>query len=347
MKVSHLHHTRLQNAFQLIAASILLMAAPMLSAQAATKPESVSAQPPYSVVLFATPPAQTSAPDSVAFNSTNIYIGYGNNGSPGGQTPIPSTIIKYDYHGNIVNQTNVRGHNDGLKVNPQSGDLWALENEDGNSLLLILNPQSLAVMTSYFLGTGPHGGGYDDIVFLNGNVYFSCSNPTRNPNNEPAIVQFTVNGSQFTLTPVLLGNAQAIDIPTGQQVTLNLQDPDSMKYNLGGDIVLDSQGDGELVVVHNPGNSQIVSRVLLTVNGQMITVDDTVFPSSSNGFLIVSDTGGNPLYKITAPFFQPGSPISASDTGGFVGTLNFETGVLTPAVTGMVSPHGMEFIPQP
>lgn len=350
MKVSHSPQARLYIVRLVIAASILLMGAPMLSAQAAkssaTLPPAVSSQPPYSVSLFAVPPGEASAPDSIAFNSSNIYIGYGNNGGPGGQNAIPSTIVEYDYNGNFVRQVNIIGHNDGLKINPQTGDLWAMQNEDGNATLQILNPQTLAVMQRYALGTGPHGGGYDDIVFLNGNVYFSASNPQNNPNNQPAIQQFTANGNQFTLTPVLYGNAQAIDISTGQQVTLNLQDPDSMIYNLGGDIVLDSQGDGELVVVHNPGVNQTVFRVLLTAGGQMTTVDDTVFPSSSHGFLIMADTHGNAVYKITAPFFQPGSPYSASDSGGFVGSLDFETGVLTPIATGFASPHGMAFIPQ-
>ena len=42
--------------------------------------------------------------------------------------------------------------------------------------------------------------------------------------------------------------------------------------------------------------------------------------------------------------FRAGSPYSASDSGGFVGTLQFETGVLTPVVTGMVSPQRVAFI---
>lgn len=331
---------------------LLLAVAPFVSAQHGAlasqglKPQ-VQAEPPYNVTMFTeSGSAALSNPDSITFNSTAIYIGWGNNGGPGGQNAIPSTIIKYDYQGNILNQVNISGHNDGLKINPVTGDLWAMQNEDGNANLQILDPQTLTPKKFYFLGTGQHGGGYDDIVFLNGNVYFSCSNPQHNPNNEPAIVQFTTSGSGFTLTPILMGNATAIDIPTGQQVTLNLQDPDSMTYNFGGDIVLDSQGDGELVMVRNPGTgNQSVYRVLLSENGQGTTIDDTIFPTASAGFMLVADTPGNAVYEITAPFLQPGSSYSASDTGGFAGRLEVETGVLTPVVTGMLSPHGMAFIP--
>jgi hypothetical protein len=330
---------------------MLLLIAPLqLSARRAIREDkpAVQAQPPYTVSVFAqSVNGEYTAPDSITFNATNIYIGYGNGGAPDGSTAKPSTIVKYDYQGNVINKIFINGHNDGLKINPQTGDLWSLQNEDANANLVILDSQSLSTKVRYFLGTGPHGGGYDDIVFLNGNVYFSASNPTQNPNNEPAIVQFTTNGGSFTLTPVLYGNASATDIPTGQMVTLNLQDPDSMTFNFGGDIVLDSQADGELVVVRHPGGAnQSVFRVLLTVQGQGTTVDDTDFVTSSAGFLLVADRDGETVYAITAPFLQPGAAYSASDSGGFVGALDFGTGVLTPVVTGMVSPHGMAFIPQ-
>jgi hypothetical protein len=61
--------------------------------------------------------------------------------------------------------------------------------------------------------------------------------------------------------------------------------------------------------------------------------------------MLVADTGGDAVYEITAPYLQPGSAYSASDTQGFVGRLEVETGVLTPIMTGMVSGHGMAFIP--
>ena len=343
---SQLGHLFLTVAVLLLLGSQIVTAQRVSSRSHVLDPQ-VQAQPPYNVSLFAQGiPGLYWQPDSITFNSSAIYIGWGNNGHPGGGSGIPSTIIEYDYNGNILNQVNIVGHNDGLKINPQTGDLWAMQNEDANATLQILDAQTLAIKQQFFIGTGPHGGGYDDITFLNGNVYFSCSNPLHNPNNEPAIVQFTSSGKNFTLTPILYGNASAIDIPTGQPVTLNLQDPDSMTYNFGGDIVLDSQGDGELVMVRNPGQSnQSVYRVLLTENGQMTTIDDTIFPTSSAGMMLVADTDGDAVYTVTAPFLQPGSAYSASDSGGYLGRLEVETGVQTPVVTGMVSPHGMAFIP--
>ncbi len=335
------------SAFVLLLTTPSLLKAQRVLASARPLNPAVQAQLPYTVSLFAqSVPGEYTAPDSITFNSSAVYIGYGNGGPPNGLNSTPSTIVAYDFSGHVIKKINLVGHNDGLKINPQTGDLWATANEDGNARLYILDPQTLVVKHQYFLGTGPHGGGYDDLTFLNGNVYISASNPLHNPNNEPAIVQFTTSGGTFSLTPVLYGNASALDIPTGQPVTLNLQDPDSMTFDIGGDIVLDSQADGELVVVRNPGNNQSVYRVLLTVGGSPITVDDTVFLNSPTGTMLVADTPGEAVYAITAPFLEPGSAYSASDSGGFVGDLDFETGVLTPVVTGMVSPHGMTFIPQ-
>src|ERR1700716_1984032 len=84
------------------------------------------------------------------------------------------------------------------------------------------------------------GGGYDDIAFHNGKAYLSSSNPAGNPNTEPAIVEAKLQGGQVVVTPVFNGNATATDVLTGQPVTLNLQDPDSMTVSPGGDLVLDS-----------------------------------------------------------------------------------------------------------
>jgi hypothetical protein len=61
--------------------------------------------------------------------------------------------------------------------------------------------------------------------------------------------------------------------------------------------------------------------------------------------MLVADRDGETVYQIAAPYLASGSAYSASDSGGFLGKLDFETGVLTPVVTGMVSPHGMAYIP--
>lgn len=344
---------------QLLAMGFFLAAAYLLLiSPAAAQTQKLETQPvlsaavqanlPYTVSVFAQSVMGVyTQPDSIAYTGDSIFIGYGDHVAPDGSDGKSSTVVEYGYNGEVKRILSVKGHNDGLKINPYTGDLWAIQNEDANARLVIFNTKNWT-RKEYTLGTGPHGGGYDDVVFRDKKAYLSASNPANNPNNEPAIAQITIKGNKFTLTPVLLGNSNAVDIATGNPVMLNLQDPDSMTLNPAGDIVLDSQADGELVVVRKPGSlSQDVFRILLTVNNMPTTVDDTDFVSASSGALLVSDRNGETVYAITAPFLQPGAAYSASDSGGFVGELRFDTGELFPVVTGMVSPHGMAFIPLP
>jgi hypothetical protein len=51
-----------------------------------------------------------------------------------------SQIVEYRIHGVVVFTYTVPSHNDGLKVNPVTHELWALQNEDANPNLVIINP---------------------------------------------------------------------------------------------------------------------------------------------------------------------------------------------------------------
>jgi len=304
----------------------------------------VTATPPYTVSVFATSvPKVYYQPDSIAVWNGRVFIGYGNNAKPDGSSGF-STIVEYAMDGTVLHKVRVKGHNDGLKVDPKTNLLWALQNEDARPNLVIIDPSSWK-SKKYTFAKPAHGGGYDDMAFIGDDVYISASNPSNNPNTQQAIVKASLNGSRVDVTPVLLGDANATDITTGQPIQLNLQDPDSMINYGEGNLVLDSQADGELIFVHHPGFAdQGVFRLALTTGGSSAQVDDTVLASSSQGLILVSDRDGETVYSIQAPFFGPGEAYSAAPT--FVGRLDTHTGVLTPIVTGMVSPHGMRFIGQ-
>jgi hypothetical protein len=304
----------------------------------------VTAVPPYSVSVFATSrKPQYYQPDSIAIWKDRIFVGYGNNAKPDG-TFGSSTLVEYALDGSVIQTFKVKGHNDGLKVDPKTNLLWSLQNEDANPNLVILDPSN-GLTKKYTFSKPAHGGGYDDIAFQGDNVYISASNPQYNPNTKQAIVRATLKGHSVVVTPILLGDANATDIPTGQPVQLNLQDPDSMRFDTAGDLVLDSQADAELIILRHPGAvNQSVFHLPLTTSGNPVQIDDTVFPAKSQGVILVSDRDGETVYSITAPFFGP-DPYSAAPTS--VDQLNLSTGVLTPVVTGMVSPHGMQFIPIP
>jgi hypothetical protein len=303
----------------------------------------VTASAPYTVSVFATSiPGVDFAPDSIAILNGHVFIGFGDGAATDGSDGKSSTIVEYKLNGDIVRRYTVPGHNDGLRVNPRTKQLWAMQNEDANPNLVIIDPKA-GTQKMYTFGPTPHGGGYDDIASCGNDIFLSASNPAGNPNTAPAIVKAEIKGTTVVVTPVLSGAATATDIPTDSPITLNLQDPDSMIFNPLGDLVLDSQADAELIIVHRPSRAeQSVYHLAITRNGSPVQIDDTVFATASLGVIFVSDRDGQTVYAISRNIFSPGAAYSA--TPNSVAKLDLDTGVLTDIVTGMMSPHGMAFM---
>jgi hypothetical protein len=283
----------------------------------------------------------------------NIIVGFQNHVAKDGSDGKTSTLVEFSQSGKVKRTFTVPGHNDGLRI-VGDDDLWALQNEDANPNLVVIELRS-GRQKSYSFAHPPHGGGYDDIVVKNGEVYLSASNPTLNNaglNVFPALVRASLSGNMVVVEPVLNGNAAATDIQTGAPASLNLTDPDSMTIDPRGNILLDSQADSELVFIRHPmTDHQAVGLLKLSSpvtgpGGASITVDDTAFAPDSKAALLVTDVNADTVYKIeSATFgFEPGTAYSASDTLGLVGTLNFDTGLVTPIVTGFGSPRGLLFV---
>ena len=320
---------------------LVVICAAMLTALAASG--QVVAAPPYTVSVFASSiPGVDFAPDSIAVRGGHVFVGYGDGVAPDGSDGKSSTIVEYAPNGDMVWTYTVLGHNDGLRLNPKTREIWAMQNEDKNPNLVIINPKNHH-QKMYTFGPTPHGGGYDDIAFRGDSVFLSASNPANNPNPFPAIVRAQIVADMVLVTPVLSGTAAATDIPTDTPVSLNLQDPDSMIFNPFGDLVLDSQADAELIIVQRPGFvDQSVYHLPITNSAGPVQIDDTVFATASHGVILVSDRDGETVYAISRNIFAPGAAYSA--TPNSVAALDFSTGVLTDVVTGMASPHGMAFI---
>ena len=319
--------------------------------------------PPYSFSIFATSnpgtgPSNYSDPDSVTFNSRFVYVGYGNGGQPDGSGGAKSTIVEYPINGGSPTRTFiVVGHNDGLRIDPSGRNLWAVQNEDANPNVAIINLANGRQTIYDFTSPTAHGGGFDDIDFLDGRIYLSASNPANNPNTEQAIVsaQFPLFSHKAKVTPLLLADATAINVTNGQMQTLNLQDPDSMAVDPFGELVLDSQADGELIVVRNPGcpnQTALVAPLSVPDSfglGTMPNADDTQFATSSQGRFLVADKDAQTVYSITAPYFAPGQALTAvqdaQTSDGYVAVLDLTSGGLTPIMVGMENPGGIAFIP--
>jgi hypothetical protein len=303
---------------------------------------------PYTLTVFAAAPPNLSAPDSIAVVHDHVFVGYGDGHAPDGSDGKNSQVVEFSMDGTVEHIYTVPGHSDGLKLDPITKRLWALQNEDASPNVVIIDPETQQQKVHQFAST-PHGGGYDDIVFRGCKIYISASNPAGNPNTGPAIVSAKLRDGVVQVEPLLMGNAVAVDVLTGANVTLNLQDPDSMTLDPLGNIVLDSQADQELIYVTHPGepNQQALRLPLsfLSAKGAMpVETDDTAFVTSSQGFILFADKGLNTVFKLTRTGFVPGSAYTAADGGPFVGTVDLTSGIVTPVVTGIKSPGGLVYV---
>jgi hypothetical protein len=314
------------------------------------------ATPPYTVSVFAQSPQGVSQPDSIVLWNDSVFVGFQDRVAKDGTDGKSSTIVEFSLSGKVKRMFQVPGHNDGLRLIGDD-DLWALQNEDANPNLVVIDLRS-GLQTLYQFPPTPHGGGYDDIVVKHGRVYLTASNPNLDPNGVnvfPALVRATLSGKSVILQPVLHGDASATDLATGKTVTLNLTDPDSMTVDPRGNIVFVSQADSVLVFVRHPGaTDQVVGVLALSSsvtgpNGALITIDDTAFAPATHASLLVTDVGAGVIYRINrtvlgASGFESGRAYSASDTLGLVGTLNVDNGFITPIVTGFGSARGLLFL---
>jgi predicted regulator of Ras-like GTPase activity (Roadblock/LC7/MglB family) len=224
-----------------------------------------------------------------------------------------------------------------------------MQNEDGNTNVVFISPDTLAKSAPIPIAAVNGSGGFDDILFTGGKTYLTASNPSNNPNTDPAIVSAMLSGSTMSTTPILAGNVTATVLNSGSAATqlLNLQDPDSLSITADGRVVMTSQGDGQLIFVNGIGTAtQSVGVLNLTT-----FVDDTAFGGNSTDTLLVADKQTNTIYAITGAFNPNNGYSAAADTNGqngFIGLLNtsaFGDGSLAPIVTGLGNPGGEAFLP--
>lgn len=300
----------------------------------------------YDLKVFARGTSTYFKPDAITVDGQSVYIAYQNSTAKDGSDHKFSTIVKYSGEGEVEQIYYVLGHCDGMRFNPYTRVLWVLVNNDANPAMYTINPAN-GVIKPYTFSSVPHGGGYDDLAFANGKVFISASNPTLNGagvNVFPAIDTVSLTGSTANLTPVLMGNATAMDLVTHTTVTLNEVDPDSMSVDPAGDVVLANQAGSELVFLGSPGTShQAVGRISLGTQ-----VDDTVWATSPDGILFIVDGPANVTYLARTHFVVGTAYTEAPNDSGvasFVGTLDLTTGIITPVLIGFSSPTGLLFVP--
>jgi hypothetical protein len=307
----------------------------------------VVAIPGYHVQLFTSAGAGVTNPDSVVAAGNRVFIDYQNVTAKDGSDGKTSTVVEYDMEGKALKQWTIPGHSDGMRMNPTTHVLWTTSNEDSNPVFATIDPAA-GTVTKYTFAAAPHGGGYDDLYFLNGKAFVAASNPTLDASGNnvfPAVDMISLNSNHtISLTPILMGNATATDSIAKATVTLNLTDPDSLTTDGKGSLVLISQGDSQIITISNPGTGmQAVSR--LPVGDQL---EDTVYPSGM-GRLLVVDGGGSTYWISKDTAFTAGSIYTQApnDSGvtNFVATVSTATGFVTPIAVGFTKATGMVFVP--
>jgi len=325
---------------------------------------SVSAQADPTAVssVFATgtnPLVNGSNPDSVSIGDGSVWIEYGNTADSTGAGG-SSTIVQYSTGGAVQHTYTISGLVDGLKFNPVTGMVWALQNNDANATLSIINPTTHTVSGPLRYGPpyvyttpGPLARGYDDVAFLGGKVYLSYTNPV-SPTD--SVLQVLNNGNSPTGTLTTTSILTAAE--TGTTSAVNEPDIDSLKSTWFGDLVLTTEGDGpgccdpvgEFTLIAHPGTaSQTVTNVPVTNAGANVQgIDDVIFPAATSGWLYVAETGANQVDKVWLTGLDPNTPIVAIGGLDEVALVNPTTGDVESALlSGLNSPHGMEFLAAP
>lgn len=312
---------------------------------------SASAQTVKSISTFASGTAVgATAPDSITLSKYSVWVAYtnGTNGTGAGGN---STVVKYGGRGTILKTYSLAGSVDGLKFDPRTGDIWAMQNQDGNSTLTLIEREGEVEGPIPYAVTSATNG-VDDAAFRGDQVFVSYTNPAAP--TDPTI-QLVKNGSNpIVLTPVLTMGATGTNLATGQTGQPTAQnDPDSLKLTPAGDLMLTSGDDGQLIFVHDPGTpSQKVSFLTLLdpISGAALApgsgLDDAVIATSERATFFVTDTGNNRVLRIKVDEIPVGSLFAA--VGGKLqefGVVNRHTGKVYPVVSNLNAPHGVAFVP--
>jgi hypothetical protein len=265
------------------------------------------ALPPYSVSLFASGGAALTNPDPVEFDGTYVWVAYQNNSKKDGSSDAGTSVVKYDLSGTQLDSFLVGGHSDGVRVDPNPPNLvWVTSNEDANPVLYSYDPVGKTTTTYSFPSPTPHGGGFDDLAFVGGQLFVAASNPSNldvnGLNTAAAVYSITLDGGTDSnshtiavLTPVLAGNfANPDSFTNGTLPTVNLLDPDSMTVDPYGNLMLVDQADNLLVLIQNPGAFNQSAMPFLAPT----QLDDTVWVSATSGYLLVADAKSDNIYKV-------------------------------------------------
>jgi hypothetical protein len=302
-------------------------------------------------IIFATGGAVSStAPDSVASAPGELWVAYTNTADSTGLSG-SSTVVEYNSDtGAILNTFTLAGYVDGLKFDPFTHQVWALQNQDGNSTLTIIDPNTGATTLLTYADTSTTRG-FDDVVFEGKATYLSYTNPP-DASGDATIVTLADakhTGSPLVTTPVFFNGVMGLDTVTGKMELIPQNDPDSLKSAPNGDLIFSSGDDGVIIDIHHPGmSSQFVTFTPIQgVPTPGAGLDDVVQTNSKEGTFFIAVGGANEVLEVHVSGLNPHdyyAAVSSLDGGAF-GEVDPTTGVLTPLLTGLTGVHGVTFVP--
>lgn len=307
---------------------------------------SANAQHIRRITTFASGTAvNATQPDSITLSKNSVWVEYGNGADSTGLRG-SSTIVQYKRNGQVLYTYSIAGSVDGLKVDPRTGLVWALQNQDGNSTLSLIDPKKHTVTGPIPYAVTSSARGYDDVVFRGNQVFLSYTNPVLP--TDPTI-QLLQNGSDpLVVSNILLMGATGTNLATGQSnQPISDTDPDSLKLTPTGDLMLTGEADGQLIFVENPGPNQSVSFLQLIdpSTGLAISgIDDAVITTGQEEVFYLSDTGNNRVLKIEVDNVPVGSLFCSISSLNYLGLVDIHTGVATPFVSNLNGPHGLELV---
>src|SRR5215467_8677516 len=130
-----------------------------------TMASSAFAQNIRRITTFATGTAvNATGPDSINLSRNSVWVSYTNGADSTGLSG-SSTIVQYKRNGQVRYTYSIAGSVDGLKVDPRTGLVWALQNQDGNSTLSLIDPKKHTVSGPIPYAVASSIRGYDDVVF--------------------------------------------------------------------------------------------------------------------------------------------------------------------------------------
>jgi hypothetical protein len=280
---------------------------------------------------------------------------------------LDSTLVEFTPSGSVVKQWDVTGKIDGMGADAAAGQVIVTVNEDSKSSLYTISGGTVTHYT-YTPSPLPHLGGSDDVAVDNGKILISASAPGtggKAPASAPAVFVVTLNSGAKTaaVAPFFADNATATGVNgsnSGKKVTLALTDPDSSTIvpstaaKFGGDFMLNSQGDEELIFSPASGTNLQVLKLSQSV-------DDVAWATSATGTLYTTDSTSNTVDAITGTFtpgtvFTAVTPCNATNAPstcpapGFaansLGTIDVATGKVGSVATNSgVNAKGLIFVP--